>query len=281
MPPKKLDRLLSIPILGKLVGKKVMKGLGLDHVLYAGSGSAPLPPELIRWYRRLGLKLYEGYGMTEDNSFSHASYGQFSEPGYVGVPMEGVQVKISDGGEILIKSPAAFSGYYKQPELTRESFTADGFFRTGDLGERRADGMLKITGRAKELFKTAKGKYVAPAPIENLLNTHPMIEMSMVSGVGQPAAYAIVVLAETLRPRLTDAQVRAEVQSEMEQLLQTVNQAVADYEQLKMIVVAREPWSIEAGTLTPTMKIKRARIEGSVEAQVEAWYSTTSRVLWA
>jgi long-subunit acyl-CoA synthetase (AMP-forming) len=219
--------------------------------------------------------------MTEDNSYSHASYGQFSEPGYVGVPMEGVQVKISDGGEVLIKSPAACSGYYKQPELTKESFTADGFFRTGDLGERRADGMLKITGRAKELFKTAKGKYVAPAPIENLLNAHPMIEMSMVSGVGQPAAYAIVVLGETLRPRLSDAQLRAEVQREMEQLLDSINRAVADYEQLKMIIIAREPWSIEAGTLTPTMKIKRARIEKSVEGQVETWYSSSGSVLWA
>ncbi|MDO8418571.1 MAG: AMP-binding protein, partial [Rubrivivax sp.] len=281
MPPKKLDRLLGIPIVGKLVGKKVLKGLGLAQVKYAGSGSAPLPPELIRWYRRLGLQLCEGYGMSEDNSFSHASYGEFSEPGYVGVPMEGVQVRISDSGEILIKSPAQFSGYYKQPELTAQSFTEDGFFRTGDLGERRADGMLKITGRAKELFKTAKGKYVAPAPIENLLNTHPMVEMSMVSGVGQPAAYAIVVLAEALRPRLTSTQVREEVQGELERLLRSINEAVADYEQLKMIVVAREPWSIEAGTLTPTMKIRRARIEAVVAPQVERWYEDRQKVQWS
>ena len=142
--------------------------------------------------------------MTEDNSYSHTSNEQFNEPGYVGVPMPGVEVRLSDEGEILIKSPGQFSGYYKQPELTAESFTEDGFFRTGDLGERRADGLLKITGRAKELFKTAKGKYVAPAPIENLLNAHPMVEMSLVSGVGQPAAYAMVVLAEELRPRLAD-----------------------------------------------------------------------------
>ena len=281
MPPNKLNRLLAIPILGKLVAKKVLKGLGLDHVIFAGSGSAPLPPDLIRWYRRLGLRLYEGYGMTEDNSFSHTSYGEFSEPGYVGVPMPGVEVRLSESGEILIKSPAQFSGYYKQPELTRESFTADGFFRTGDLGERLPNGMLKITGRAKELFKTAKGKYVAPAPIENLLNAHPMVEMSLVSGVGQPAAYAMVVLAEALRPRLADTAVRADTQAQLEQLLLGVNRAVAEYEQLKMIVVAPEPWSIEAGTLTPTMKIKRSRIEGAVEGQVERWYASSSRIVWA
>jgi len=281
MPPAKLARLLSLPIVGKLVGKKVLRGLGLDHVVYAGSGSAPLPADLIRWYRRLGLQLCEGYGMSEDNSFSHASYGKFSEPGYVGVAMPGVQVRLSPEGEIQIKSPARFSGYYKQPELTAESFTADGFFRTGDRGELRADGMLKITGRTKELFKTAKGKYVAPAPIENLLNAHPLVELSLVSGVGQPSAYAIVVLAEALRPRIADPAVRADIERQLGGLLESINASVADYEQLRMIVVAGEPWSIENGCLTPTMKIKRARIEAAVEPRVESWYSSKSSVVWA
>ncbi|NWG74735.1 MAG: AMP-binding protein [Rubrivivax sp.] len=281
MPPKKLDRLLAIPILGRIVAKKVLAGLGLDHVVQAGSGSAPLPPELIRWYRRLGLRLFEGYGMTEDASYSHTSNERFSEPGYVGVPMPGVEVRLSGEGEVLVKSPGQFAGYYKQPELTAASFTDDGFFRTGDLGERRPDGMLRLTGRAKELFKTAKGKYVAPAPIENLLNAHPMVELSMVSGVGHPAAYAIVVPAEALRPRLGDPAVRAEVQREMEQLLTSVNAQLPDYERLQMIVVAREPWSIEDGTLTPTMKIRRARIEKAVEPMVDGWYAANQRVVWA
>jgi long-subunit acyl-CoA synthetase (AMP-forming) len=281
MAPEKLDRLLGIPIFGRIVAKKVLKGLGLDQVRNAASGSAPIPPDLIAWYRRLGLKLYEGYGMTEDNSFSHASNEKFNEPGYVGVAMPGVQVRISDEGEILIKSPGQFSGYYKQPELTAASFTEDGFFRTGDLGELRADGLLKITGRAKELFKTAKGKYVAPAPIENLLNAHPMVELSLVSGVGQPSAYAMVVLAESLRPQMGDPNVRARVQDELGQLLQDVNQQVPEYEHLRMIVVAREPWSIENGCLTPTMKIKRGRIEAAVAAQVEVWYTGRGPVHWA
>ncbi len=281
MPPKKLDRLLGIPILGKIVARKVLKGLGLDQVVMAGSGSAPIPAELIAWYRRLGLKLWEGYGMTEDNSYSHTSNEQFSALGYVGVPLPGVQVRISKDGEILIKSPGQFSGYYKQPELTAESFTEDGFFRTGDLGERRADGLLKVTGRLKELFKTAKGKYVAPAPIENLLNAHPMVELSLVSGLGQPSAYAMVVLSESLRPKLGDPAVRAQVQAELGQLLKDVNQQLPEYERLRMIVVAREPWSIENGCLTPTMKIKRTRIEAAVAPQVEAWYEGGSGVQWA
>jgi len=281
MPPAKLDRLLKIPVIGKLVGKKVRKGLGLDQVLMAGSGSAPIPPDLIDWYRRIGLPLYEGYGMTEDNSYSHTSIPGLAEPGYVGVAMPGVEVKISPEGEILIKSPARLTGYYKRPDLDAESFTEDGYFRTGDLGELRADGLLKITGRAKELFKTAKGKYVAPAPIENELNAHAMVELSMVSGVGQPSAYAMVVLAESLRPKLGDPAVRAQVHSELGALLQAVNRRRPDYEQLRMIVVAREPWAIENGCLTPTMKIKRSRIEASVAPMVEGWYAAQGTVLWA
>jgi long-chain acyl-CoA synthetase len=141
--------------------------------------------------------------------------------------------------------------------------------------------MLKITGRAKELFKTTKGKYVAPAPIENRINAHPMVELSIVSGQGQAAAYAIVQLAEDLRPRLGQAAVRAQVQGELERLLDAVNKAAADYERLRMIVVAREPWSIENGCLTPTMKIRRSRIEAVVAPQVDRWYAEPQKVLWA
>ncbi|MCZ7561724.1 MAG: AMP-binding protein [Burkholderiaceae bacterium] len=281
MPPAKLDRLLSIPVVGRLVARKVRNGLGLDKVVVAGSGSAPIPPDLIRWYRRIGLPLYEGYGMTEDNSYSFTSRAGFSEPGYVGVALPGVQARIGPGGEILIKSPARLVGYYRQPELTAESFTDDGFFRTGDLGELRADGMLKITGRAKELFKTAKGKYVAPAPIENRLNAHPMVELSLVSGVGQPAAYAIVQLAEDLRPRVGDPAVRAQVQAELERLLDDVNRTLPDYEHLHTIVVTREPRSIENGFLTPTMKVRRNRIEAAVQPLVERWFAQAHKVVWA
>ena len=281
MPAKKLNLLLSLPFIGKVVAKKVLTGLGLNKVEMAGSGSAPLPPELIRWYRRLGLNLVEGYAMTEDFAYSHSSDETYNEPGYVGIPYEGVQVRISDEGEILIKSPGQMVGYYKRPDLDAESFTADGFFKTGDLGSRRPDGQLKITGRLKELFKTSKGKYVAPAPIENLLNAHPMIELSMVSGSGFESAYALVVLAEDLRPKLKQSDVRSEVEKALADLLAEVNQGIADYERLKMLVVAAEPWSIENGCLTPTMKIKRSRIEYAVQHQLDNWYASRSNVIWS
>ncbi|PQA76785.1 AMP-binding protein [Rhodoferax sp. TS-BS-61-7] len=281
MPPKKLDRLLSIPILGKIVGRKVLKGLGLDHALLAGSGSAPIPAELIAWYRRLGLNLIEGYAMTEDFAYSHNSTDKVNAPGCVGVPLKGVEVRLSEDGEVLIKSPGQFVGYYKRPDLDAEVFTEDGFFRTGDKGERRADGLLRLTGRVKELFKTSKGKYVAPAPIENRINACPLIELSMVSGVGQPSAYAMVVLAETVRPTVKDPAVKAQITADLTQLLKDVNAELPDYERLQMLVIAPEPWSIENGFLTPTMKIRRNRIEAAVETQLGNWYAGKGTVQWA
>ncbi len=281
MPPAKLNRLLSIPILNKIVAKKVLTGLGLDQVKVAASGSAPLPPSLIAWYRRLGLNLLEGYGMTEDMAYSHTMSKTQNTVGYVGVPYPGVQARISDAGEIQIKSPGQMVGYYKRPDLDAEVFTADGYFCTGDQGEYSADGQLKITGRLKELFKTGKGKYVAPAPIENKLNAHPMIESSMVSGVGQAASYALVVLAEDVRPKLKDPAFKAEVTEQMTALLKETNKDLADYEKMQMVVIANEPWSIDNGCLTPTLKIKRAKIEAMVEPQVDKWFHGKDKVMWS
>jgi len=281
MPPAKLNRLLRLPILGRLVARKVLRGLGLDQVRVAGSGSAPIPAELISWYRRLGLNLLEGYAMSEDFAYSHLSTDAHKAPGWVGVPFDDVDVRIADDGEILIKSSGCMVGYYKRPDLDAESFTPDGFFRTGDTGERRPDGLLRVTGRKKELFKTAKGKYVAPAPIENKLNEHPMIELTCVTGVGQPAAYALVVLSDEWRARAGDSADRAQIERELQALLHQVNSQLAEYEILQMLVVSKLPWSIEDGTLTPTMKIKRSAIEGAVESRVEGWFKAGRPVQWA
>ena len=281
LPANKLALLLSIPVLNGVIKKKVLSGLGLDQVELAGSGSAPLPPELIRWYRRLGLNLVEGYAMTEDFAYSHSQTANQNDPGTVGPPYPGVQVRISPEGEVLIKSPGQMVGYYKRPDLDAQSFTTDGFFKTGDLGSRLPDGQLKIMGRLKEQFKTSKGKYVAPAPIENKINAHPMIELSMVSGSGFDMAYGLVVLAEHLRPQMHQDATRKTVQAELTSLLDLINKQVADYEQLKMLVVAKEAWSIENGCLTPTMKIKRSRIEFMVQHEVEKWYGENQLVVWA
>lgn len=280
LPPEKLKKLLRIPIVNRVIKKKVLAGLGLDQVRLAASGSAPIPPDLIQWYRDLGLELLEGYGMTEDFAYSHASFPGRGRAGYVGSPMPGVEVKISDEGEILVKSPGNMIGYYKQPELTAECYTADGFFKTGDRGERDEEGRLKITGRVKELFKTSKGKYVAPAPIENLINNHTKIEACCVSGSGQPAPYALILPAEELRPKLSDSAVREAFEAELSTLLDEVNKEVEAYERLQFLAVVKEPWLIENGFLTPTMKIKRGTIEDTYTPKTEAWYAAGKRVVW-
>ena len=283
LPASQLDALLANPATAAAASKKVLASIGLDQCTQARSGSAPIAGELIHWYRRLGLNLLEGYGMTEDFCVSHRCTEEHAEVGTVGVAYKGVQARIAEDGEILVKSPGQLSGYYKRPDLDAEAFTADGFFRTGDLGEYTPAGLLKVTGRKKELFKTAKGKFVAPAPIENLLNAHPMVELSMVSGVGEVAAYAMVVIEEGLRPRLadlSDTTLRAQVQAELTTLLHQVNAGLAKHEQLRMLVVAREPWSIDNGCLTPTLKIKRGRIEAGVAAALEGWYAQPAAVLW-
>ena len=156
-----------------------------------------------------------------------------------------MQTRLAEDGEILVKSPGRMAGYYKEPALTAESTTVDGYFRTGDLGRYDGQGLLELTGRKKELFKTAKGKYVAPAPIEGRLAAHPMIELALVAGSGQPAAHAMVMLDENLRPH------------------------------------AGEPWTMANGCLTPTMKIRRSRIEASVAGAVAAWYDAPGPVVWA
>jgi long-subunit acyl-CoA synthetase (AMP-forming) len=281
IPARKLDILLRIPILGKLLGRKILANLGLDQVRVAGSGSAPIPPELIVWYRRLGLLLLEGYGMSEDFALSHLSKPDRNAPGCVGVPFPGVQVRIGEQGDIQIKSPSRMMGYFKRPDLDTEAFTEDGYFRTGDLGEIHPGGLLKVTGRLKELFKTAKGKYVAPAPIENMLNNHPMVELSMVSGVGQPAAYGLVILAEDLRGQLEDKSMRIRIESSLTHLLDEVNGKLSHYEHLQMLVISPTLWSIENGCLTPTMKIRRSAIEATVAPSVPGWYAAGRTVVWA
>ena len=280
LPPKKLNRLLHIPLLNRVIKKKVLTGLGLQHVRLAASGSAPIPPDLIQWYRDLGLELLEGYGMSEDFAYSHASHPGGGRVGYVGSPMPGVDVRISDEGEILIKSPGNMMGYYKQPEMTAECYTEDGFFRTGDRGERDEDGRLRITGRVKELFKTSKGKYVAPVPIENLLNNNVHVEMCCVSGSGQPQPFALILLAEELRPKLSDSNVHAEVEAELTELLRQVNEEVESFERLQFLAVVKDPWLIENGFLTPTMKMKRSTLEDKYGPKTEEWYGAGQRVVW-
>ncbi|PPI85532.1 AMP-binding acetyl-CoA synthetase [Marinobacter maroccanus] len=280
LPKKKLDRLLKIPVVNKLIKKKILKGLGLDKVKLAGSGSAPLASDVLDWYRNLGLELLEGYGMSENFAYSHMSKPGRSRTGYVGESAPGVETRISPEGEIQIKSPATMMGYYKDEEKTRETFTEDGFLKTGDKGEIDEMGRLKITGRIKEIFKTSKGKYIAPAPIENRLMSHDAIEMVCVSGANQTQPHALVMLAEESRPKMADEAFRKEIEDSFKKLIADVNKTVDPHEQLAFITVVSDEWSIENSFLTPTMKLKRNVVEDAYQEKVDKWYAQRQPVIW-
>tara|TARA_R110001583_G_scaffold80278_1_gene215838 strand:+ start:98 stop:1765 length:1668 start_codon:yes stop_codon:yes gene_type:complete len=280
LPQKKLDTLLKIPVVSGLIKKKILKGLGLDKVKLAGSGSAPLASDVLDWYRNLGLELLEGYGMSENFAYSHINKPGRSRTGYVGESMPGVETKISPEGEILVKSPATMVGYYKDEEKTRETFTDDGFLKTGDKGEIDELGRLKITGRMKEIFKTSKGKYIAPAPIENRLMAHQSIEMVCVSGANQVQPFAIIQLAEGIRPKVGDGGFRKELETSFTELVNNVNKTVDPHEQLAFVIIVNDEWSIANSFLTPTLKLKRNVVEDAYEGKVNEWYARRQKVIW-
>lgn len=280
LPQKKLNTLLKIPVVNKLIKKKVLTGLGLDKVKLAGSGSAPLAGDVLDWYRNLGLELLEGYGMSENFAYSHINKPGRSRTGYVGESMPGVDTKISPEGEILVKSPATMVGYYKDEEKTKEAFTEDGYLRTGDKGEIDEMGRLKITGRMKEIFKTSKGKYIAPAPIENKLMANQSIELVCVSGANQTQPYAMIQLAEGVRPKVGDANFRKELEAELTELVERVNKTVDPHEQLAFVIIVSDEWSIENSFLTPTLKLKRNVVEDTYEGKVNEWYAQKKKVVW-
>jgi len=280
MAADKLRTMLKVPILGGVIRRKVLSGLGLEHTRLAVSGSAPIPAELIEWYNDLGLELLEGYAMSENFAYSHLALPGRTRAGYVGEPLPGVEAKISPQGEVLVKSPGTMIGYHRDPELSASCFTEDGFLKTGDRGEIDEMNRLKLTGRVKELFKTSKGKYVAPAPIENLLNADNHVEQSCVTGPGQAQPFGLVMLAEILRPRLKDPKIQKIVDASLRGLLERINRNLEEHEKLEFLVVVNESWKIKNGLLTPTLKIKRDVIESRYSAQVDSWYSQKSPVIW-
>ncbi len=280
MPEAKLRRLLRLPIIGRMVRRKVLTQLGLESVRRAGTGAAPLPEAIMNWYRDLGLELLEVYGMTETFGVSHAGRPGEVRIGYVGQVVDGVDSKLSEAGEILVRGPSNTMGYYKEPEKTAELFTEDGYIRTGDRGDIDDKGRYRITGRTKEIFKTSKGKYVAPAPIENKLSAHPDVEACCVMGESQAQACALVMLSEEALERNATAAAREETLKSLERLLLEVNGELDAHEQLAFLVVVDEQWEVENGFLTPSMKIKRAVIESHYGNNLDAWYGRRRPVIW-
>lgn len=278
--PQKQNILFKTPILGTFIKKKLLSKLGLNHVRYALTGAAPLPVNIIKWYRSLGLELLEVYGMTENCGYSHVTRQGEYLSGFVGHVQPGAECKIDENGEILVKSPGTMLGYYKNPEKTAEDITTDHFLRTGDMGLIDNQGRLKITGRVKDIFKTAKGKYVMPVPIEQKIGDNPLIESVCVGGASHPQPVAFIMLAEDVRNNLKENNQREEIESELSILKENVNQTLEPHEKISFFVVISELWTMENDLLTPTMKIKRNKIEARYEPHIEAWSQRNQKVVW-
>jgi len=281
MPPAKLDRMLKIPILGGIVRRKILNALGLQECQFAAGGAAPMPPELLRWYNKLGLDLVEVYGMTENCGVSHATLPGKQRPGTVGLPYDGVQSRLDPStSEIQMKAGCLMLGYYKEPELTRGAMTDDGWLKTGDKGALDGEGNLKITGRVKDLFKTSKGKYVAPAPIEDRLVMHNAVEACCVTGANLGQPLALLMLNPEATKKAGSAEGRAELEASMTTHLKTINDTLDPHEQLDCLVLMTDPWTVDNDLITPTFKVKRNKIEDLFAKNYEKWVGARKKVVW-
>ncbi|MEX0915184.1 MAG: AMP-binding protein [Wenzhouxiangellaceae bacterium] len=255
IPARKLETLLKLPIVNMMIRKKIKQGLGLDKGEWFASGSAPIAPVLLEWWHRVGVTICEGWGMTETFAYG-TQIGRGKKPrfGTISKALPGVELRTGDDDELLIRCPCMMQAYYKQDDLTEASFD-NGFFKTGDRAFIDDEGWARITGRVKEVFKTTKGKYIAPVPLESLLARNEIIEQACVVGEHLDQPVALVQLAEHV-----DLDMR-ELRRQLVETLEAVNAELEPHQRISRIIVIREPWTVDNELLTPTLKIRREVIE--------------------
>ncbi len=275
MPQPRLNLLLRIPPLSGIVKKKIHRALGLNRARMLITAAAPMPDSMKAWYRRLGLNISEIYGLTETcGGFTMTRQGE-DTTGTVGRILKGAEMKTDPAtGEVLARGPWFMDGYYKNPEKTAEVFK-DGWFHTGDSGSIDAKGFLRLTGRVSEAFKTSKGKFVVPAPIEWEFAGNADIEQICVTGLGLAQPIALVVLSELGR-----AKERAAIEQSLRETLEAVNKKLASYERIATMIITRDLWSVENGLLTPTLKVKRNELANRYGIHFENWQVAQEPVIW-
>jgi long-chain acyl-CoA synthetase len=266
----------------RLVFKKVKQAFGgrvRDYI----AGGAPLGLETAGWFADVGIRIFEGYGLTETSPVLALNNAQNHRMGSVGKPIESVECQIAPDGEVLVRGPFVFAGYWHKPEATREVMEPDGWFHTGDIGRLDQDGFLYITDRKKELIKTSGGKMIAPQPIESKLNNSPLVACAAVVGdrhkflsvLIAPAFPALEILAQQKGIAFAS---RAElvsdprVQAEYQLLVDQVNESLANFETIKRFHLVTEEWSMDSGEFTPTMKLKRRVVAQRYAQQIAAIY---------
>ncbi len=255
-----LDTLLEQDAEG--ISTMVLGGLGLTEVDYCLTAAAPTPPALIHWWEKLGLKLCEGFGQTEAMSLIVTKVDD-RRIGSIGKPISGVEVKISDIGELLIRAEGCTPGYYQQPEKTAELWQ-NGWLHTGDKAYVDDDGFIFITGRVKDYFKTIQGKFVAPPPIEGLFANNSHAEQQCLLGRGFSKTVMVTVLSEAAKG--LDRQV---VEASVLDTIASINTEVEKHARIGAVIISSEHWTIENEILTPTLKIRRERVEAVFAEKAE------------
>lgn len=274
MPQHKLNILLNIPILNKIIKNKLKEKLGLKHAEVIISGAAPLSASLMYWFKKIDLEILQGYGMTEDCIISHFNLTGANKIGTVGKKLDGVNIKLSPEGEILIKNNCLMTGYFKEPEITAEVFDKC-YFKTGDIGEYDHEGYLTITGRVKDQFKTDKGKYISPAPIELQLSGNKDIEQICVVGTGIPQPIALITLSGTGIGKQKD-----EISKSLIESLTQINKTLEKHEKIEKVVIMKEDWTVDNGLATPTLKVKRNAIEKIHQPYYKSWFDMSDAVIF-
>ncbi|HJX33120.1 MAG TPA: long-chain fatty acid--CoA ligase [Solirubrobacterales bacterium] len=275
-------------LLGKKYGFADAKVLSKIRSLFGGnlrlavSGAAPINPEILRFFDAAGVLVLEGWGMTETSTAATISSPEDFKIGTIGKPFPGCEVRIAEDGEILVKGPNVFQGYYKNEEATRETIV-DGWLHTGDIGEIDSDGFIKITGRKKDIIITAGGKNITPANLEAEIKQQPLVSQCVVVGDRRPYLVALVTLdpeemaayarehglAEDPEQLAANADVHAAIMAHVEK----INQNFARVEQVKKIAILPHDLSQESGELTPTLKVKRAVVASKHEPEIEKLYA--------
>ena len=275
LPQSKLSILLKVPILAGILKKKIRQKLGLTNAKYIVSGAAPLSVDLMKWFKKIGIEIIQAYGMTEDCIISHCNLPGANKIGSVGRTTYGAMAKLSPEGEICVKNDCLMLGYYKMEEETAKVFDSEGYLLTGDEGEYDHDGYLSITGRAKDQFKTDKGKYISPAPMELALVKNPDIDQVCIVGMGIPQPIMLVITSEEGKKKSRD-----ELRESLLNSILEINPNLEKHEKIEKAVVMKEDWTVDNGLMTPTMKIKRSQVEKIHRHMYRSWFDAPDRVIF-
>lgn len=275
-PQKKLDTLLKIPLFSTILKKLIRKGLGFSKVRVTVSGSAPMPVELIEWFRKVGVYITNGYGMTENCAICSSVDGKdFDKLDSVGKPQKGVELKIDEGtGEILMRGPFVMIGYYKNEELSNETLRG-GWLHTGDKGFLDEDGYLHITGRVADSFKTSKGEYIEPLTLEQFFVNMNEIEEVCVVGLGIAQPMCLIQLSDIGKSSSKDNLSKTFLDT-----LESINSDLVNYKKISTIIIVKDEWSQENGIVGPTQKLKRGAVDEKYNKNYLKWHESDQKLIF-